>query len=70
MGQKKNHSAAPKSRTKSTLPSINWAADDSALVWGLIAEMEKKENTKVLFGKKEKNEVNTRAWTWVIHLLT
>ena len=70
MGQKKNPSMAPKSCIKSTLPSINWAADDSALVWGLIVEMEKKENVKVLFGKKEKNEVSTRAWTWVTHLIT
>ena len=69
MGQKKNPSMAPKSCIKSTLPSINWATDDSALIWGLIAEMEKKENAKVLFGK-EKTEVSTHAWAWVMHLIT
>ena len=57
MAKKNNDLAAPKPRSKSALPSINWTADDSALLWSLISEMEKKENTKVLFGKKEKNEV-------------
>ena len=57
MGGHKGGPAVSKSRSKSSLPSINWNADDSALLWSLISEMEKKDNSKVLFGKKEKNEV-------------
>ncbi|KIM72266.1 hypothetical protein PILCRDRAFT_743132 [Piloderma croceum F 1598] len=52
-----NKSVASKSHRKSTLPSISWNADDSALLWKLLSEMEKRENAKVLFGKKEKNRV-------------
>ena len=58
MGSKKGDLAVSKSCSKSTLPSINWNADDSALLWSLISETEKKDNSKVLFGKKEKNEVH------------
>ncbi|KAJ7436138.1 hypothetical protein B0H11DRAFT_1831189, partial [Mycena galericulata] len=38
-----------------SLPAIKWTADKGKLIWALIAEMERKENRLVLFGK-EKNE--------------
>jgi hypothetical protein len=63
MGNKGGDPAAPKSHKKSSMPSINWNADDSALVWSLISEMEKRDNAKVLFGKKEKNKV------WLLALI-
>ncbi|KAJ7809439.1 hypothetical protein B0H13DRAFT_2221068 [Mycena leptocephala] len=38
------------------LPRIDWSADEGALIWELIAQMEVKENRLVLFGKQDKNE--------------
>jgi hypothetical protein len=49
--------AVSKSHSKASFPSINWIADDSALLWSLMSEMEKKDNSKVLFGQKKKNKV-------------
>lgn len=34
------------------LPNIAWSVKDGELIWALIAEIEKEENRKVLFGKK------------------
>ncbi|KAJ7124037.1 hypothetical protein C8R46DRAFT_971700 [Mycena filopes] len=39
-----------------TLPSIKWVADDGALTWALIEQMEVKQNRLVLFGKQDKSE--------------
>ncbi|KAJ7740346.1 hypothetical protein B0H16DRAFT_1424231 [Mycena metata] len=48
---------APKTRTRrSNLPDFPWTDNKSALISSLITEMEKPENSKVLFGKKEKGE--------------
>ncbi|KAL1945887.1 hypothetical protein VTO73DRAFT_1889 [Trametes versicolor] len=35
-----------------TLPKINWTAGNHLLTWQLLAEVEKEENRKVLFGKR------------------
>lgn len=56
MAKKNKDLVAPQPHGKSAWLSINLTADDSALLWSLILEMEKKENM-VLFRNKEKNEV-------------
>ncbi|PIL25120.1 hypothetical protein GSI_13009 [Ganoderma sinense ZZ0214-1] len=43
---------SPLPRTPQALPKIQWTANQSAITWSLISEMEKTENRKVLFGKK------------------
>jgi hypothetical protein len=43
------------------LPAIKWQADDGALIWSLIAQMEVKENRLVLFGKQDSHEVRKRC---------
>jgi hypothetical protein len=49
---------APKARTKkSNLPSIPWKDDDNKLIWALLTEIEKSDNSKSLFGTKAKGEV-------------
>ena len=50
-----NQNATTHARAKPTFPVTQW---DSDLTYRLIAEMSKKENAKVLFGMKEKNEVH------------
>jgi hypothetical protein len=47
----------PPKVTKPKLPDIPWAEDDDNLVWAFITELEKDENYKVLFGKKDVKEV-------------
>ena len=47
------------SRKKSSVPDIDWKANNGALLWQLIGELEKPENFRVLFGKRDKNEVYT-----------
>jgi hypothetical protein len=47
-----------KSSTRPTIPTIAWDADQQALTWALLIELEKKENFKVLFGKKDPKEVS------------
>ena len=42
------------SNTSKGLPSIPWAANDSALVWHLIGLVEESENRKVIVGKGKK----------------
>jgi hypothetical protein len=44
-------------QTEPALPMIKWGADDGALTWALIAQLEVKENCLVLFGKDRKDEV-------------
>ena len=39
------------------LPAIQWANDNSKLIWSLLTEIEKPENFRVLFGKRNKSEV-------------
>ena len=50
---------ATKSRVKKAseprIPTINWSDE---LVWALLAELEKEENYRVLFGKKDPSEVS------------
>ncbi|KAJ7231220.1 hypothetical protein C8J57DRAFT_1533837 [Mycena rebaudengoi] len=54
-----------KSRTKkSNLPAIPWQADNNKLIWALLTEIEKPENSKILFGMKAKGE-NTSGDTKV-----
>ena len=48
----------PEKATKPHIPDINWAANQSSLIWSLLAEIEKAENYRVLYGKKESSEVN------------
>ena len=48
----------PKSGIKSSLPPIIWDADQHALTWALLNELEKKENFKILFGKRDSKEVS------------
>ncbi|KAJ7939175.1 hypothetical protein B0H13DRAFT_1698168, partial [Mycena leptocephala] len=38
------------------LPSIPWSANKGALVWDLLAQVQKTENRKVLFGKQVPQE--------------
>ena len=42
---------------KSKIQDIQWAENDNHLIWLLLGELEKDANCKVLFGKKDKNEV-------------
>lgn len=51
-----NETGLKKSKSSVTILSLPWAANDSALVWQLIGEIEVPENFKVLFGKKSKFE--------------
>jgi hypothetical protein len=44
---------------KPKIPDIPWGQDKSSLVWDLLAEIEKEENYRVLFGKKDVSEVST-----------
>ena len=48
----------PKPSTKSFIPPISWDADQQALTWALLNELEKQENFKVLFGKRDPKEVS------------
>ncbi|KAJ7362685.1 hypothetical protein DFH08DRAFT_799707 [Mycena albidolilacea] len=43
-------------QTEPALPTIKWGADDGALTWALIAQLEVKENRLVFFGKDRKDE--------------
>jgi hypothetical protein len=48
----------PKCDTKkSKIPDIPWTEDNNWLIWFLLTKIEKHVNYKVLFGKKEKDEV-------------
>ena len=44
-------------KVKVPLPEIPWSENSHARVWNLIAEISKPVNYKVLYGKKDKNEV-------------
>ncbi|KAJ7184067.1 hypothetical protein C8R46DRAFT_882667 [Mycena filopes] len=46
--------ACPKE--KSTLPSIQWSANGSDLIWRLLGHVQEKENFLVLFGKQDPKE--------------
>ena len=48
----------PEKAAKPHIPDINWAANQSSLIWSLLAEIEKAENYRILYGKKESSEVN------------
>jgi hypothetical protein len=48
---------APKA-SKPTIKQISWTTDNSALIWSLINELEKRENFKTLYGTK-KGEVKS-----------
>ena len=51
----------PKRDTKKNkIPDILWTEDNNRLIWSLLTEIEKPANYKVLFGKKDKDEVNLR----------
>jgi hypothetical protein len=55
----------PKRDTKKKkLPEIPWAEDDNRLTWSLLTEIEKPANYKVLFGKKDKDEVSPISVTF------
>ena len=43
---------------KVKIPDIPWAEDDLKLVLAFLTELEKLENYKVLFGKKNPGEVS------------
>jgi hypothetical protein len=47
-----------KPRKISAIGTITWGANSSALIYQLLCEVEKPENFKVLFGKKDKHEVS------------
>jgi len=47
-----------KPRKISAIGTISWGANSSALISQLLCEVEKPENFKVLFGKKDKHEVS------------
>ncbi|KAH9971582.1 hypothetical protein BGW80DRAFT_1460533 [Lactifluus volemus] len=42
--------------TKPRIPDINWSANKSSLIWALLVEIEKDENYRVLYGKKDVTE--------------
>ena len=47
---------------KSDIPrQLPWSEDNSAKTYEFIAEMEKLDNFKVLFGKKDKADVSTMS---------
>ena len=48
---------------RADLPDVDWQANDLALTWELVGQLEKHENYRVLFGKRDKNEV----W-WTVSL--
>jgi hypothetical protein len=50
-----------KSGTRPSIPTIAWDADQQELTWALLNELEKKDNFKVLFGKKDPKGVRVRA---------
>ncbi|KAF8156110.1 hypothetical protein B0H34DRAFT_752270 [Crassisporium funariophilum] len=54
----------PEKAVKPHIPDINWAVNNSSLVWSLLAEINKAENYCVLYGKKESSE-NTSGETKV-----
>lgn len=43
---------------KPRIPELNWSANDSSAAWTLLAEIEKSENYRVLYGKKDVAEVS------------
>lgn len=47
----------PRENKKPRIPEIAWAENDNHLIWLLLAEIEKDANYRVLFGKKDKDEV-------------
>ena len=44
-------------KIKVPLPEIPWSENSHTRVWSLIAKISKSVNYKVLYGKKDKNEV-------------
>ncbi|KAJ7465213.1 hypothetical protein FB451DRAFT_1370083 [Mycena latifolia] len=44
-------------KKKLNLPDFSWGTDNGKLIWALLDKMEKPENKKVFFGKKDKHEV-------------
>jgi hypothetical protein len=51
------HTAANKAE-KPQIPKINWSANNFLAVWALLAKIEKNENYRVLYGKKDVAEVS------------
>jgi hypothetical protein len=52
----------PKRDTKKNkIPDIPWTEDNNLLIWSLLNEIEKPANYKVLFGKKDKDEVKAHS---------
>ena len=54
-------------RNKASIPPINWDAENQAPTWGLLNQLEKTENFKVIFGKKNPREVSpflTVSWSY------
>ena len=49
----------PEKAAKPHIPDINWAANQSSLIWSLLAEIEKAENYRVLYGKKESSQARS-----------
>ena len=49
---KKAAGSAGNAPSLAPLPKIPWTANQHAITWSLISEMEKTENRKVLFGKR------------------
>jgi hypothetical protein len=44
--------------TKPRIPDIIWSSDNNSLIWSLLAEIEKDDNYRVLYGKKDVAEVS------------
>jgi len=55
--RKSNDTQGSDKKPRLSLPPIPWAENDAALTWSLIGELEKPENFKVLFGKRDNSEV-------------
>ena len=54
-------------RNKASIPPINWDAENQAPTWGLLNQLEKTENFKVIFGKKNPRGVSpflTVSWSY------
>jgi hypothetical protein len=47
----------PRRAAKDKIPDVPWAENGHHLIWLLLGEIEKDANYKVLFGKKDSQEV-------------
>ena len=59
-------SVLKKPQKTSTLGLIPWGANSSFLIYQLLCEVEKPENFKVLFGKKDKHEVSSALYAFAV----